>query len=365
MGKKHQGTFTTRPDGRIQYRVMVRGRRITTYGATEAEARAKAEARLALVGDSRKGVQFEQLVAMWIDFGPERHALAPTTFDQYRYLVSSRIIPRIGKQNLETLNERELSDVMRLQEGSPSTLRSLHAAMIHVLQFAVDQRLLTVNAMRNVKRPKSGKVKSREITQDEALRMLKAAKGHRWEAAAWLAFGAGLRRGEILGLRWADLDLEKGLAHIRGNVTRSSVGLTRGEPKTQRGKRHVPLPHQVVAALRAHRKVQASERLAAGSAWVDSGHVITNEIGGIVEPRAYSRTWASWARSAKVNDRGTHVARHFAATALLASGKASVADVAQMLGHNPAVLLSTYAAAVAEGQRSAADALGEALGEAQ
>jgi integrase len=89
--------------------------------------------------------------------------------------------------------------------------------------------------------------------------------------------------------------------------------------------------------------------------------VLTNELGGMAEPRQLSRVWSGWARRAGIKDRGTHVGRHFAATTLLASGRASVADVAQMLGHNPSVLLDTYASAIADGQRAAADVLGSAL----
>jgi len=102
-------------------------------------------------------------------------------------------------------------------------------------------------------------------------------------------------------------------------------------------------------------------QLRAGSAWTESGHVLTNEIGGMGEPRTLSRVWQAWAVKAKVNDTGTHVGRHFATPTLLASGHASVAYVAAMLGHDPSVLLSTYAVAVADGQRAVSSALRAAL----
>lgn len=95
--------------------------------------------------------------------------------------------------------------------------------------------------------------------------------------------------------------------------------------------------------------------------WADTDLVVTNEVGGLVEPRSLSRAWHGWARKAKVTDRGTHAGRHNAATTMLASGRASVADVAAQLGHDPAVLLNTYAVAVVDGQRAASDALGDSL----
>jgi integrase len=115
-----------------------------------------------------------------------------------------------------------------------------------------------------------------------------------------------------------------------------------------------------VAALRRHRKRQNAERLAA-ELWLDDDLVIANEVGGLVEPRALSRTFATWAAGAGLDDTGTHLGRHFAATVMLSSGRASVADVAAVLGHDPAVLLTTYAAAVSEGQQAATNALGAVL----
>jgi integrase len=84
--------------------------------------------------------------------------------------------------------------------------------------------------------------------------------------AAHLSFGCGLRRGKILGLRWSDIDLDARVLTVTGNVTRSSDGLKRGKPKTRRGVRQVPLTLFEVDALKAQRKAQAAERLAAGAA---------------------------------------------------------------------------------------------------
>ena len=121
------------------------------------------------------------------------------------------------------------------------------------------------------------------------------------------------------------------------------------------------MPPVVAQALRSHKKRQTAEQLAAGSAWQPTGLVVTTELGGMVEPRTLSRVWHRWSSDAGVTDTGTHTGRHYAASTLLASGAASVADVAAQLGHDPAVLLNTYAVAVAEGQRAAADVLGASL----
>jgi integrase len=362
-GKKHQGTVTVRPNGVVQFRVMVNGRRITTYGRTEAEARAKAAQRLPLVTKKSQGVRFGALLDEFVRLGPEFHGIKPTTFDQYRYLLGTHVRPLIGNVLVESLTDEEMASVLLQVEGSHSTRRSTYYAIKKVLEFGVTQRKVGSNALRTLSPPRKVEegFKRRALKQDESIRLLMAAKGHRWVVAVWLGLGAGMRRGEMLGLTWDDVDFESGLLSVSGNVTRSSAGLRRGSPKTRRGYRTMPMSPEVADALRVHRRRQAAERLAAGSAWVDSGHVLTNEVGGIGEPRTLSRVWAKWARQAGVEDTGTHMGRHFAATNLLASGHASVADIAEMLGHSPSVLLSTYASGLVQGQRAAALALGSAL----
>lgn len=363
-----EGTYWRRPNGGWSYRVMVEGRRVTTHGKTKSEAKAKAVEKVKTLGSLRSALTVEGLLQNWAEKGATAFTsgavkfdgLAPTTFDQYRYLLGAHVVPVLGSTRVDALTKRRAVEAMNAVTGSASTRRSTYAAMVKVMEYARRQGIVGANVMREVDRPEQPAAKSRDITTDEALRILSAAQGHRWEVAVWLGLGAGFRRGEILGLRWADVDLEAGTAHVLGNLTRSSAGLRRGDPKTKRGKRIVPLPDEVVGALRAHRLRQLQEQMAAPM-WQDSGHVLTNEVGGPGEPRKLSRVWSSWARKAKVEDRGTHVGRHFAASTLLASGMASVADVAAMLGHDPSVLLNTYAVAAAKGQRAASDVLGATL----
>lgn len=355
-----EGSYTVRPDGRVQFRVMVSGRSVSATGRNRSEARSKALARVELMGEQRTTTTVRDLLDEWKALPALERGLRPTTADNYAYLLSAHVLEAVGAVRIEALTKRDVAQALAGITGSASTRRSVYAALVKLLDYAVGQGLAGRNVARDVPRPKRAESAARDVTDAEAVRLLKAAAGHRWEVAAWLGLGLGLRRGEMIGLDWSDVDLEAGVAHIRGNVTRSSAGLVRGEPKTKRGRRLVPVPPLVVAALKAHRARQAAERLAAVH-WEEGDHVLTNEIGGLVEPRALSRAWASWARAARMTDRGTHTGRHYAATTLLASGRASVADVAAMLGHDPAVLLSTYAAAVADGQRAAADALGDAL----
>jgi integrase len=356
-----EGTYTVRSDGRVQYRVLIDGRRIVATGRNRTEAKAKARERAQVLGRRKTTATMRELADEWTELAAAERGLRPTTADNYASLLANHVLPELGEDRLEALTKRRVAQAVQAMGGATSTRRSAYAALVKVLDYAVAQGLLGRNIARDVPRPSRVDAAPRDLTDDEAVRLLRAAKGHRWEVAAWLGLACGMRRGEALGLQWTDVDLTAGVAHVRRNVTRSSAGLVVGEPKTKRGRRMVPLPPAVVAQLKAHRKRQAADQLAAGSAWSDSGHVLTNEAGGVVEPRNLSRAWAGWAAAAGIEDTGTHVGRHYAATTLLASGQASVADVAAMLGHDPAVLLGTYAAAVAQGQRQAADVLGSTL----
>lgn len=359
-----EGSYYARPasqGGGWLYRVMVNGQRVSGSGPTKAKARARAEERARLVAPKANRENLEQLVDEWSALPSASVGLRSTTHDQYRSLLRSRVVPVLGSVKVSRLTPAQVADLFAAGTGTASTLRSTYAALVKVLDYAVRQQRVGTNVARLVERPAASESGHRGITQDEARRLVSKAAGHRYEVAVWLGLGAGLRRGEMLALRWSDVDLERGELQVVGNLTRSSAGLVWGKPKTKKGARHVPLSPAVVEALRAHRKRQVAERLAASDAWQGTDAVIANEAGGWVEPRALSRAWSGWARAAKVSDRGTHLGRHYAATTLLASGQASVADVAAQLGHDPAVLLNTYAVAVAEGQRRAADVLGASL----
>jgi integrase len=355
-----EGTFMKRGNT-WTYRVVVDGVRYVGSGRTQADAKKAAKERARIGAPKITGTTFATLFEEWSRQAPESLGIRPSTFDTYRYLVGKHVLPIAEDVRMTKLTASRLKDLFRDIEGSSSTKRNTYAGMVSVLKFGVSAGYVGANIMRDVPRPSAVDASRRDVNGDGARALIAAAKGHRWGLAAWLGFGCGLRRGEMLGLRWSDVDLVGGTLSITGNVTRTSTGLRRGPTKNKRGLRLTPMPVPVADALKSHRATQAAERLAAGELWQDCDMVLTNEIGGMVEPRALSRAWSGWARKAKVKDRGTHLGRHYAATTLLASGQASTADVAAQLGQDPAVLLNTYASAVAKGQRAASTALGAEL----
>jgi integrase len=238
---------------------------------------------------------------------------------------------------------------------APSTLRSLYAALRACLDGAVRDRVIASNPCLSVQRPRAGRPKARAYTVEEVRRLVVASEETPLNNFVLLDALTGLRRGELCGLRWGDIDFDAAELRVVRELVRDSSGLHIDDTKTSSA-RSVALPAAALAALRREKAQQARRRLLAGSAWIDSGYVFTTAQGGPLEPRNVSRKYARIAKLAGTTDSGMHALRHYAATVWLGSGKATVKDVAELLGHSsPLITLQVYAAAVPASQRAAVD----------
>jgi integrase len=222
--------------------------------------------------------------------------------------------------------------------------------------------LVTRNVAKLVDPPRVPKHEIRPLTPAQAKRLIDKAEDDRLKAHYVTALGTGLRQGELLGLRWEDVDLR--LHRLRVRHTLANVGgtLTLLEPKTDRSRRSVMLPDAVVTELRAHRTRQKEERLLAGSRWVDSGHVFTTTIGTPLHAATVTRAFQAALTRADLPDSRFHDLRHAAATFLLAQGM-TLEDVKQLLGHSSITLTSnTYGHVLEQRQRQVARAMDAVLG---
>ena len=176
------------------------------------------------------------------------------------------------------------------------------------------------------------------------------------------ALGTGLRQGELLGLRWEDVDLDNGRLRVRHTLANVKGELTLLEPKTDRSRRTVMLADAVVTALRAHRTRQRMERLVSGSRWTDSGHVFTTLHGTPYHAATITRAFQAALTRAVLPRCRFHDLRHAAATFLLAQGM-TLEDVKNMLGHSSITLTSnTYGHVLERRQREVARAMDAVLG---
>ena len=209
---------------------------------------------------------------------------------------------------------------------------------------------------RLVERPKVPPREMAAWTREQAAAFRAHIRGHRLEPL-WLLTLCGLRRSEVLGLAWEAVDLEAGtVAIVQGRVAVAGGRTEIGPPKSSRSRRILPLPSDVIAALRALKATQAAERLALGSAYPHSNLVAVHEDGHPIRPEYYGDEFHRLVKGAGLPLIRMHDCRHTAASIMLDSGH-SVSATAKWLGHDPAMTLRIYGHVYDESLKSAGAAL--------
>lgn len=245
---------------------------------------------------------------------------------------------------------------------SDSTVRQVYTVLRAALDIAVRDGLLASNPTARVKRPAVAPKEARYLSIEDVRRLLSHADGLRYRLAVLTMAVTGMRRGEVVGLRWSDVDLTKGELTVVGGVVRVAGALAWDTPKTDRSRRRIPLTAGLVVELKAHRKAQVAERLLAGDQWTDTGAVFATEFGGWVDPRNLLRTVKIAAGKASLVDVGAHTLRHSAAVGWLESG-VHIKAAADLLGHaSISITGDLYGHTRDDAARAAVKGLGDALG---
>jgi integrase len=290
-----------------------------------------------------------------------RPSLRPRTFDRYEQYLRLHAIPEIGRLPLAKLGPQHLQRLYatRLESGlSPTSVAHLHAVLHRALDQAAKWGLVTRNVASLATRPRIKRQEMATLSPEQAKAFLEAAQGDRLEALYVLALTTGMRQGELLALRWRDVDLEAGTVQVRATLQRTRDGFTLVEPKTASSRRQVALAETAVANLRRHRAAQGEERLRLGPAWEDNDLIFANEVGRPIEAtNLIRRSFHRLLERAAVPRIRFHDLRHTAATLLLAQGMHPKV-VADMLGHSQiAVTLNLYSHTTPAMHRQAALAM--------
>jgi integrase len=298
--------------------------------------------------------------------------LRPTTYRSYEQLIRVHIRPALGSVPLQKLTPAQLQAFysLKLTEGrqdgkagglAPRSVRYLHAIIREALHQAVKWQMVGRNVADATEPPRAVRPQVRAWDQDQVLRFLVVAEDEHYGPVWLLALMTGLRRGELLGLRWEDVDLGRGVLHVRRSLVELGSKLVIQEPKTRSGRRVVALGASCVTALKAHRAHQNEQRLSLGAAWRDDGLVFTTADGGAIAPRNLIRRFKELTTQAALPAIRFHDARHTHATLLLKQGQ-HAKIVSERLGHaNIAITLDTYSHVLPNMQRDAADDLDAAL----
>lgn len=244
------------------------------------------------------------------------------------------------------------------------SVRHLHAVLHTAFAQAERWGVVARNVADLVDAPRAPRHEMTALSPSQVRTLIDAAEGDRLAAIHVVAVTTGMRQGELLALRWADVDLDAGTAQVRASlVAERGGGFTFAEPKSARSRRQVMLTRVGVAALRQHRVRQAEERLRAGPAWDDLDLVFANEVGRpLSRANLVGRSFLPLLRRAGLPRIRFHDLRHTAATLLLSRGVHPRIS-ADMLGHaTVAVTLDTYSHVTPTMQREAAAALDAVLG---
>ena len=350
-----EGTITKRKDGRWEGRYTVHThkgvKRPVVYGRTRKEVAdklAKAVADLAdgLVFDDENMTVGEYL-DKWLK-GSVRGSVRESTFDRCEIAVQVHIEPAFGRLKLKKLTPAHVQGFYRdrLDAGlAPASVNKLHVVLHKALKQAVEWRMIPRNVAEATKAPRPvAKEEMRTLTAQEVRCLLEAARGDRLEALYVLAVHTGMRQGELLALKWQDVDLENAIVSVRRTVTKSGGRLYLGEPKTKKSRRTIDLTGASVSALRSHLARQLEEMEILGDRYRDDGLVFTSEVGTLINPtNLRKRSFAQLLQRAKLpKSTRFHDLRHTCAT-LLFGRNVHPKHVQELLGHsNIAITLDTY-----------------------
>jgi integrase len=383
-----EGSIYQRQDGMWVASLMV-GRRPNgtvdirkRYAKTQREARAKlnelrqqhADGRTAAPGALTVG----EFLTQWLRDSVALSA-RPATLRHYECLVRVHLLPRLGTIKLAALQPKQLQSLYAalLREGrtrgyarkeagaglAPKSVRAIHIVLHRALEQAVRWGYVPRNVADVVDPPAVPHQEMRALATEEIRRLLAAASGHRLAALWTVAIYTGCRKGELLGLRWGDLDWQAATITIRRTLQPCRVDAPSfAEPKTARGRRILPLAPSALVALREHQARQRAERAHAGEHYLDYELVFCTSIGTPLNPRNVTRDFKALLKRAGLPARlRVHDLRHTTATALLSAG-VDVASTAAMLGHAQAsTTLNVYAHALPSALAGAASRLEQAL----
>lgn len=273
-----------------------------------------------------------------------------TTYRSYEQLIRIHVLPKLGNVPLQKLTASALEAFYadRLASGlSPRTVQYLHRVIRTALQHAFRLGTVVRNVADMATAPRAPRAQVQTWNSDQ-LRAFLGAAGDDGYAPAWLmAASTGLRRGELLGLRWEDVDLAKGRLHVRQAIVEVGSTLRVQEPKTKSGRRVVPFGPAVSTALKAHQAKQNERRLKLGTAWRGNAApfddlVFTTAVGGPIGPQNFSHRFKALTVAAGLPEVRLHDVRHAHATQLLRDGIAAKV-VSERLGHaSIALTLDTY-----------------------
>ncbi|MGI9048270.1 MAG: tyrosine-type recombinase/integrase, partial [Rubrobacteraceae bacterium] len=341
-------------------------KRRTVYAKTRKEV---AEKLTGAMADAAKGITADggpktvgAFLTSWLE-DSVRGSVRKSTYDRNESLCRVHLMPSLGRKKLKTLGAADVASFYRarLDSGcSAASVHKMHETLHKALKQAVRWGYMTKNPADDVDPPRAHTGEVQPLTRDEARRFLEAVRGDRLEALYVVALHTGLRQGELLALRWEDVNLEGNTLQVRRTLTRDGGKLAVGPTKTAKGRRTVKLTRDAAEALREHLTRQLEEIDILGDQYQPGGLAFATTKGTLINPtNLRKRSFAPLLVRASLPHQTFHQLRHTAATILLLKN-VNPKIVSEMLGHaSIAITLDTYSHVLPNMQDSAVAAMEE------
>ena len=393
MAKKRangEGTIRQRKDGRWEGLYTINYKRKSVYGKTQDEVRKRLNK---VLNDIDNGMYIENAnitFGAWLDEWLEVYAkpsVKLSTYGSYEGYIRNHIKPEIGKVKLSVLRADTLQKFInqKLTNGrcdkvkdaetkklvtrkgglSEKTIKNMYNMIHSALKQAYRNGLVNQNVSELITLPKQKRNEMCVLTVDEQRALQIAVQGERLGIGILLSLFTGIRLGELLGLKFEDIDLDAKTITIRRTLNRLKVfdnpdkktDIVIGEPKTNKAKRVIPLQDFLIPLLKAHKAEIIKERFKASNMYKNDGFVICNEFGGYIEPRTYQDFFKKMLKKAEIKNTNFHTLRHTFATRALENGF-DVKVLADILGHADAsTTLNKYAHALPDHKKTSMEKL--------
>lgn len=349
MSKKrghNEGGITKRKDGRWQGTITIgknndgSQRRQYIYGKTRSEVAEKINKLIFEINngtfvDKKKSPTLKEWLNFWLTTY-KKNKLKPNTYDQYESMVRVHLVPELGHHMLVDLTEAMIQNFYNnlFAEGlSARTINIAHIVLSSALKKAIKSRLIMYNACEAVELPKQVKKERRVLTPEEQKQLLKILKTDEQGAMYIFALFTGLRRGEVLALKWSDVDFETGTISVSKSLNRVKTYVDSGdktklvvsEPKTQTSKRIIPVVDALIPLLEKQRELTADNN--------KFDLVFPSEAGGYIDPGNYNRKFYKLVKKAGLPKANPHSLRHSFATRALEMG-VDLKTTQELLGHS-------------------------------
>ena len=364
-----EGSIRLRKDGRYEVRISGgidfktgQQTRISRYAETEEEALQILHKLSLAMADKNRTQNYDVTLADWLDYWMDlymKHTLKQSTRVGYETYARKHFKPALGQIRLVDITPQLLQQFYNYKieaEGlSAKTIANLNLYLHKALEQACKEGILEINPASALNLPRTHRKEIMILNRDEQAALVRASRQHRYGVFIRLVLVTGLRLGELLGLQWEDIDFRRNMLYVRRTLNRlhnpnlpenyngNKTEIVLQEPKSENAVRSIPLLPGAVQDLLQWKNVQFADKQAAGAAYVDSGMIVTNPLGGYIEPRTFSDYYRQIQKIAGLRHITFHALRHTFASRAMEQGMDNK-TLSVLLGHySVSFTLDTYA----------------------